>query len=106
MISSSNPLHAALPMTLSKNCGDNSSESLDSRHGAFPLDTASEITDAKLQTGRLFLTVKWLKRPNGVQPANTVFTNSELKRHNPLLLCEFYERMLKVNIKQDTETHA
>ena len=58
------------------------------------------ITDAKMQTGRLFLTVKWYKRSDGVQAEDTVFTNSELKRHSPLLLCEFYERMLRVNIKQ------
>ena len=34
-------------------------------------------------------------------PEETVFTNSELKRHNPLLLCEFYEKMLKVNIRKE-----
>ena len=71
---------------------------LDPTHGSFMVDTPQVISDARMQTGRLFLTVKWVKRTNGVQPGDTVFTNSELKRHNPLLLCEFYERMLKVNI--------
>lgn len=84
---------------------------LDVRHGSFATDVATEISEAKMQTGRLFLTVKWAKRPasgtgTGIQPQETVFTNSELKRHNPLLLCEFYESMLRVNIKQTTPQGA
>ena len=46
------------------------------------------------------LTVSWAQRPDGTTPESTVFTNSELKRYSPLLLCEFYERMLKVNFKK------
>ena len=77
---------------------------LDSKHGSFSVDTASGILKAHMQTGRLFLTVQWKAREDGFTPLNTMFTNSELKRHNPLLLCEFYEKMLKVNLsKSDTE---
>ena len=81
-----------------KSAGEKSPELLDISHGSFVTDTALMIVDAKIQTGRLFLTVRWAKRPDGCQPEDTVFTNTEIKRHNPLILCEFYERMLKVNI--------
>jgi len=59
-----------------------------------------------MQAGRLFLTVQWQQRPAnpelGIQattPAETIFSNTELKRYCPLLLCEYYEKLLKVNIK-------
>lgn len=32
-------------------------------------------------------------------PQETEYTNCELKRHSPLLLCEYYEKLLKVNLK-------
>ena len=32
-------------------------------------------------------------------PEETIYSNSELKKYNPLLLCEFYERICKVKKK-------
>jgi hypothetical protein len=31
-----------------------------------------------------------------VIPEDTIYTNTELKKLSPVLLCEFYERILKV----------
>lgn len=81
-------------------------EALDNRHGSFNSDKAGQISDAKMQMGRLFLTVHWLKRKDGATPEPTIYTNSELKRHSPLLLCEFYERMLRVNLKSSMTSMA
>ena len=76
---------------------------LDSKHGSFATDEAKCVLKAQMQTGRLFLTVQWKPRPDGFIPQNTVFSNSELKRHSPLILCEFYEKMLKVNLVKQQE---
>lgn len=59
------------------------------------------ITKAKIQSGRLMCTVAWEKRPNGVQPDETVIANTEVKKYHPLLLCEFYEKICKVKKKPD-----
>jgi len=46
------------------------------------------------------LTIQWEKRPNGVTPEESVFSNTDLKKFNPLILCEFYEKICKVKSKQ------
>ena len=46
-----------------------------------------------------------MPRPNGVQPEETIYTNAEIKRHNPLLLCEYYEKICKV-VKRSTGAEA
>ncbi|CDW74805.1 UNKNOWN [Stylonychia lemnae] len=72
------------------------------KNGTFETDMPLQILKAQYQCGRLFLTVQWQKRPNGVQPEETIYTNSEIKKQNPLLLCEFYEKVCKV--KKRTES--
>jgi hypothetical protein len=34
-------------------------------------------------------------------PDETIYTNTELKKYNPLLLCEYYEKVLKVKKKDN-----
>lgn len=46
-------------------------------------------------------TVAWEKRPNGVQPDETVIPSADVKKFHPLLLCEFYEKICKVKRKPD-----
>ena len=46
-------------------------------------------------------TVAWEKRPNGVQPDETVIASSEVKKYHPLMLCEFYEKICKVKKKPE-----
>lgn len=70
------------------------------KQGSFETDVAVGITKAKFQSGRLFCTVSWEKRPNGVQPEEASFSNIEIKKYNPLLLCEFYEHICKVKKRQ------
>jgi hypothetical protein len=67
--------------------------------GSFHTDTPQSISKCRMQTGRLFLTVQWSRRQDGTIPTETVYSNAEIKRENPLLLCEFYERTLKVTRK-------
>ena len=60
-----------------------------------------------MQTGRLFLTVAWQPREcalgtpdtgnNSRVPEDTIYTNTELKKFCPVILCEFYESILKVS---------
>jgi hypothetical protein len=77
------------------------------KNGSFECgDKPLQITKACMKSGRLILTVQWHPRPHdldnklpGFTPQETVYTNSELKKYNPLLLCEYYEKLLKVNIK-------
>lgn len=68
------------------------------KNGSFEVgDKANEILKATMQTGRLFLTVSWLPREgNEKPPDDTIYTNTELKRLCPVLLCDFYEKILKV----------
>ncbi len=41
------------------------------------------------------LKVLWKKRKNGITPKQTWLTNSEIKKHDPLLLVDFYESKIK-----------
>ena len=68
------------------------------KNGSFECgDKPFEIARASMQTGRLFLTVIWHPREGSDRPPDeTIYTNTELKRHCPVLLCEFYERIMKV----------
>jgi hypothetical protein len=68
------------------------------KNGSFECgDRPLEITKAHMKTGRLFLTVSWHNRPTGdTKPEDTIYTNTEIKKLCPLLLCEFYEKILKV----------
>jgi hypothetical protein len=59
-----------------------------------------------MEAGRLFLTVQWQQRSanpelgtQAITPLDTVFTNSELKRTCPLVLCEYYEKLLRVGLR-------
>ena len=45
-------------------------------------------------------TVTWDKRPNGIQPDDTTYSNADVKKYNPLILCEFYEKICKVKKRQ------
>jgi hypothetical protein len=64
--------------------------------GNFMTDVPTHISTAKYQGGRLLCTVQWQRRPDGTVPEETIFTNTEVKRFNPMILCEFYERICKV----------
>ena len=66
------------------------------KQGSFETDVPHSISKAKIISGRLQCTIAWAKRPNGVQPEETVCSNTEIKKWNPLLLCEFYEKICKV----------
>ncbi|TNV81129.1 hypothetical protein FGO68_gene2564 [Halteria grandinella] len=69
---------------------------LEGVYGNFMSDVASHISTAKYQGGRLLCTVVWQVRPDGTQPMESIFMNTEVKRFNPLILCEFYERICKI----------
>jgi hypothetical protein len=77
------------------------------KNGSFEVgDKPLQISKAHMEAGRLFLTVQWQQRPANKElglpattPAETLFSNTELKRYCPLILCEYYEKLLKVNIK-------
>jgi hypothetical protein len=66
------------------------------RQGTFETDIPHSIVKAKIVSGRLQCTIGWETRPNGVIPEESAYTNSDVKKWNPLLLCEFYEKICKV----------
>lgn len=48
--------------------------------------------------------IVWEKRPNGVQPEESTHSNADVKKFNPLILCDFYEKICKVKKKPDQTT--
>jgi hypothetical protein len=66
------------------------------KQGSFETDIPHSIVKAKIVSGRLQCTISWEKRPNGIKPEDSVISNSDVKKWNPLLLCEFYEKICKV----------
>jgi hypothetical protein len=69
------------------------------KQGSFETDLAYAITRAKIVSGRLMCTVSWHPRPNGVIPEESQFSNADIKKYNPLILCEWYERICKIKRK-------
>ncbi len=39
--------------------------------------------------------VEWKERSNGIKPKPSTYSNEVLKKHYPLILCEFYESRIK-----------
>ncbi len=64
--------------------------------GRFETDKAERITKMRVENGVIYAEVTWKAREDGVVPMNSVFTNTELKQWDPLMLCEYYESVLKV----------
>ncbi len=66
------------------------------REGDLSKDTPKRIITAKQHLNRddlILCEVEWLPA-NGVQLINSSYTNAELKKTYPMILCEFYERCL------------
>jgi hypothetical protein len=44
----------------------------------------------------MLCTVQWKRRADGTQPEETMYTNTEVKKQCPEILCEFYERIANI----------
>jgi hypothetical protein len=68
------------------------------QEGLIEHDKPVRIKNAKQNKERdkeLICEIEWAQRENGQKPKNSFYTNEELKKQYPMLLCNFYESRLK-----------
>ena len=67
------------------------------KEGRFGIDIPDKIISAKRHIDlpkELFCEIQWKKRKDNTQPLNSFYLNSEIKKHEPMLLINFYEEHL------------
>lgn len=67
------------------------------KEGRFGIDIPDKIVSAKRHIDlpkELFCEIQWKKRKDNTQPLNSFYLNSEIKKINPLLLVDYYEKHL------------
>lgn len=67
------------------------------KEGRFGIDIPDKIISAKRHVDlpkELFCEIQWKKRKDNTQPLNSFYLNSEIKKHEPMLLINFYEEHL------------
>ena len=63
-------------------------------------DIPEEVIGAKMQSGKIMVTVRWKERIDGIRPIDTVILNEIVKERWPRILVDFYESRIKTKRKK------
>ncbi len=67
--------------------------------GIMDSDIPEEVIGAKMQSGKIMVTVRWKERIDGIRPKDTVILNEIVKERWPRILVDFYESRIKTKSK-------